>query len=139
MLRLIFVAVLLATPAIGETIMQCGGSKGWAYYFAGPSTGEPDMGWVEDGISAGGVALTREGDILDLLIKDSIGLVSVTGEGATVSLIDAYGDYITVLVSYPQGSKELYTFDVGRRKLSWSQHRFGFATDKVQTFLADCQ
>ena len=133
------ISSLLGLPANAETIIQCGGSEGWAYYFGDTSINEKDEGWMQDGISKGGIALTREGNDLDILMKDAVGMMSVKGEGASVSLVDAYGDFVTVLVSYPQGSKEMYTFDIKRKKVSWSQHKFGLLFDKASTMIADCQ
>ena len=132
-------SLLIVLPASAETIIQCGSSGGWAYYFGDTNIEQKDEGWMQDGISKGGIALTREGNDLDILMKDSIGMMSVKGEGATVQLVDAYGAFITVLVSYPQGSKEMYTFDIERKKVSWSQHKFGVMFDKVSTMIADCQ
>ena len=140
MLRYIpIISLLFALPASAETIIQCGGSAGWAYYFGDITAQQKDEGWMQDGISKGGIALTREGNDLDILMKDSVGMMSVKGEGATVQLVDAYGAFITVLVNYPQGSKEIYTFDIERKKVSWSQHKFGVMFDKVTTMIADCQ
>ena len=65
-------------------------------------------------------------------------MYSVTSDGAHVHLVDAYADFVMVLVDYPEGSKELYTFDFGRRKLVWSQHKFGVMFDKAQTMISDC-
>lgn len=125
-------------PANGQTIIECEGSFGKAFYFAdSPETGE-EVGWVDDGITDGSVVLVRNGDALDIIMRDAVGTISATAEGATVILLDVRDPFIEVLVSYPQGAKELYTFDMKERRLAWSQHKFGVAFDKAATFLAEC-
>jgi hypothetical protein len=103
----------------------------------GPDPNEP-TGWVDDGISAGSVVLVRNGDALDIIVRDAVGTMSATAEGATVALLEVRDPFIEVLVSYSQGAKELYTFDMEARSLVWSQHKFGVMFNKASTFLADC-
>ena len=125
-------------PAHGQTIIECEGSFGKAFYFSdSPETGD-EVGWVDDGITDGSVVLVRNGDALDIIIRDAVGRISATAEGANVILLDVRDPFIEVLVSYPQGAKELYTFDMKERRLAWSQHKFGVAFDKAATFLAEC-
>ncbi len=127
-----------AGPISAQTIIECSGSAGKAYYFDNdPQTDEP-TGWVDDGISAGSVVLVRNGEALDIIIRDAFGTMSASAEGATVVLLEFRDPFIEVLVSYSQGAKELYTFDLQARRLIWSQHKFGVMFDKAHTFLADC-
>ena len=127
-----------ALPAKGQTIIECEGSFGKAFYYDdSPETGE-QVGWVDDGITDGSVVLVRSGDALDIILRDTVGTISATAEGATVILLEVRDPFIEVLVSYPQGAKELYTFDLQERRLAWSQHKFGVMFDKAATFLADC-
>lgn len=140
MLKALRLAVLLALPgqAPAETIVDCGASKGWAFYpDIDSETGKP-FGWVEDGITAGGVALVREGEDFDIIIRDAIGMMSARSEGGNVTVLDVHDSAIDVLVAYPAGAKELFTFDLSARRLFWTQHKVGVAFDKVAAFVADC-
>jgi hypothetical protein len=138
-LALALCASVLAGEGCAQTIIECSGSAGKAYYFdIEPQTGEP-TGWIDDGISDGSVVFVRNGDAFDIIIRDAIGTISATAEGARVSVIDVRDPFVEVLVSYPQGPKELYTFDLKERRLVWSQHKFGVMFDKASTFVAECK
>jgi hypothetical protein len=129
---------LLCFPAQAETFFSCGSSVGRSFYPLGPFTTEADAGWIEDGISDGAVALVSEGSEVDVLIKDAVGMMSARSQGANVTLLRVEGDFATVLVEYPLGPIELYTFDGSRGLVYWSQHKFGVMIDKAGTFVAVC-
>ena len=65
-------------------------------------------------------------------------MISAVAEGGSVTVLDMHGRAIDVLVAYPQGAKELYTFDMAAKRVFWSQHKVGIALDKVAAFVADC-
>ena len=90
-------------------------------------------------MTAGAIALTRDGDEIDILMKDAVGLWSARADSGIVVPLDADQDYISVLVLHPKGAKELFTFDLKRKKLVWSQHKFGVSFDKGMTLIADCR
>lgn len=136
---LALVAAMSAGPGAAQTIIECSGSAGKAIYFDYESQTGAQKGWVDDGIANGSVALVRSGDSFDILIKDAIGIISARAEGAAVTIIDVHDPFVEVLVSYPQGAKELYTFDMKERRVAWSQHKFGVLFDKAGTFVADCK
>jgi hypothetical protein len=127
-----------AGSAVAETMISCGGSEGKGYYFQGPMLPASEAGWRDDAITGGGIAFVSTGDRFDILIKDALGMISATSQGAHVQVIDIYDAFVTVLVNYPKGSKELYTFDFTRGKVAWSQHRFGVTFDKAHTMVANC-
>lgn len=133
--------LVVATASSAEStqfFINCGASKGWAYYF--PNALGVAEGWTEDGISKGAFTLTvDENGKADMLVKDAAGMMSMTAEGFNVSIVDVSGSYITVLANYPGAAKEMYTFDVAGKKAVWSQHKFGMPIDKAQTMIADCQ
>lgn len=129
----------LFTRAYAETIVSCGETNGQAYYFETPLLNDGDVGWTDDGISDGAIALVRSGEEWDILTKDSIGMISASSQGAGVYFVDAYGAFITLLVNYPSGSKELYTFDLQRNQVTWSQHKFGVTFDKAHTMIGTCE
>lgn len=128
-----------AGPGIAQTIIECSGSAGKAFYFdIDPQTGKP-TGWVDDGISNGSVVLVVNDNSVDIIIKDAVSTFSARADGATVTLLEVRDPFVEILVSYPQGAKELYTFDVKERRLVWSQHKFGVLFDKASTFISECK
>ena len=128
-----------ASPTLGETVIECGGSQGKGFYFdADPQTGK-QVGWIDDGMKDGSIVFVTDGNAFDIIIKDAIGTISATAEGATVTVIDVHNPFVDVLVSYPQGAKELYTFDLVERRVAWSQHKFGVLFDKVSSLVSDCK
>jgi hypothetical protein len=129
------VTILFSNAALAQTIADCGASSGKAFYFDQPDA----QGWMDDGISSGVIALVKDGANVDILVKDRIGTISARSQGATVTLLDVVDPFITVLVDYPGGSKELYTFDTKRRVVAWTQHKFGVMFDKVQAMVAQCK
>lgn len=130
---------LSSMAAQSQTLIECEAGKGWAYYSnIEPETGKP-TGWVEDGITGGSITLVRDGDEFDLLIRDTIGTISARAEGAQIVLLGFRATYLEVLASYPQGAKEIYTFDFAAKQLVWSQHKFGVLYDKAHTFVAACR
>ena len=119
--------------AHAEILIACGETSGKSLLLGSSE------GWADDRITEGSIILTQgENGNLDIMIKDSLGWISAIGSGSQVQLVDAYEGYVTVLVNYVGGSKELYTFDFNRRMVFWSQHKFGVLFDKVQTFTGDC-
>jgi hypothetical protein len=107
------------------------------YFDDDPQTGE-QVGWIDDSITDGSIVFAQTGNSFDIIIRDAIGTISATAEGATVTVLDVHDPFVDVLVSYPQGPKELYSFDLKERRLAWSQHKFGVLFDKASTFIADC-
>jgi hypothetical protein len=137
-LSVVFFSVPVAAVN-AQTIIECSGSTGKAFFFGNdPQTGD-QIGWIDDGISDGSVALIRNGDTFDVIQKDAIGIISAAAEGATVAVIDVHEPFVDVLVSYPQGAKELYTFDLVGKRVTWTQHKFGVLFDKASTYIADCK
>lgn len=132
-------SLLLPGSVCAQTIIECGGSSGKSFYFGDdPKTGA-QIGWVDDGIGDGSIALVRNAEAFDIIQKDALGIISAVADGATVAVIDVHDPFVEVLVSYPQGAKELYTFDLVAKRLTWSQHKFGVLFDKASTFNADCR
>jgi len=130
---------VFSPQAWGETIIECDGGQGKAFYYDNdPETGA-QIGWIDDDMTDGAIVLVINGDSADIIIKDAIGTISASAEGATVTVLDVHEPFVDVLVAYPQGPKELYTFDLDLRRVAWSQHKFGVMFDKAQTFVADCK
>lgn len=128
----------LPNMAIGETFITCGGSFGKSFFFASPLLPEEVDKWEDDAISNGSIGLVGDGENLDIIMRDAVGIVSARASGAKVTLIDSQNNVATVLVDYTGGAKELYSFDFNRRQLAWSQHKFGHFFDKAGTFISKC-
>lgn len=131
--------LLFAASGNSETLTSCGGTAGKAYFFESPLLDANDVGWTDDRLSDGAIALVRQGGKFDILSKDALGMISARSQGAEVYFIDAYQDFITILVNYPGGSKEIYTFDFERSRVTWSQHKFGVFFDKAHTMVGECE
>ena len=71
--------------------VQCGESKGWAYYFAGGLVPDDMDGFTEDGISGGKTTLVvnekGEGDVLSTDASGQLG--SAKEQGGQVISLDA--------------------------------------------------
>lgn len=93
---------------------------------------------MDDGIPDGSVVRVRNGDALGNIMRDAVGTISATAEGTTVTVLDVRDPFIDVLVSYPPGAKEHYTFDIEERRLAWSQHRHSVMFQTAATLLAEC-
>ncbi|RWR04165.1 hypothetical protein [Paenirhodobacter populi] len=133
------VAGLGCHEAQAQTVFSCGASSGYAFYPKAPLNDEDT--WTQDGMSQGLIQLVLVNEQPDILLRDANGMMSSRAEGADVTVLNIRGNegYVTVLVAYPQGAQEIYTFDSGRKKVFWTQHKFGFPIDKVAAFIADCQ
>lgn len=131
-------ASLILMPASAETVISCGGTFGKAYYFPNTLLESSEAGWTDDALSNGAIALAREGEIFDILVKDALGMISARSQGAEVNVLDAHQSFVTVLVNYLGGSKEIYTFDFEQNRVTWSQHKFGVLFDKAHTMIGDC-
>ena len=135
---LTFVLVGWGGGASSETLFSCGSSEGWSRYPENSFISEEHAGWSEDAVSDGSIALTWDGVGADILVKDVAGMMSSRSEGAEVTVLAVDEPFVTVLVQYPKGSIELYTFDSERRTVHWSQHKFGVMIDKAASFFANC-
>ena len=135
----IIITAACTLPAKSQSLFDCSASSGKGYYLESSLLPEEKASWKDDGVSEGGIALVRQGDTIDILIKDIVGVGSVKADGAEVVLVDAYEGFVTVLVNYLGGSKELYTFDSSRKMVFWSQHKFGVMFDKSATYIANCR
>lgn len=134
-------ALLLASNAYADTqiLFECGGSSGYAFYPPSIFVEDPNGEWLEDSISKGRIQLVKNGDELDLLHLDAMGLTSARSYNAEISVLDITGKHLTVLVNYEGGAKEMYTYDPQGHSLYWSQHKFGVMIDKVASFTSDCR
>ena len=125
----------IKSKAEGETIIECGSSDGRAYYLASPLIPEAEAGWSNDDIPDGKIALTAgDGDEIDLLLMDSVGLKSARSYGATIAPIGIGESTVTVMVRYSSAVLEVYSFNLVNRSVYWTQHKMEQAVSKVAAF-----
>ncbi|MBT4007624.1 MAG: hypothetical protein HOF05_11285 [Rhodospirillales bacterium] len=133
------VLALLTVPVAAETMITCGASEGYAYYLPQGLTGKVKAGWEKDKVSIGSIALTKNGNKVDILFKDVLGhLKSASSNGAKVTLLGFEAPNATVLASYKETMVEIYTFDLKGKNLVWSQHKYGTLLNKGATYFAKC-
>ncbi len=141
MKKIALLAVLLwaEQPALGQTVITCGASKGYAYFLEQGLIDKSKSGWTTDQLSAGFFALDRKGDKFDILYRDATEqLKSATSEGARIFLLGENAPNLTVLVVYSEVF-EIYTFDLQAKVAVWSHHKTGPITAKAATYQAKCQ
>jgi len=140
----IFLALLISLAAAASNAesvsIQCGASKGWAYYFAGGLVPEDMEGFTEDGISEGKTTLVinDEGEA-DILFVDASGQLGSAKEqgGKVLSMGAANG--LNWLTLYPDGTMENYALNLTSMKVAIWRNTVGNETvAKNNLFIADC-
>lgn len=126
-------------PALAGTWITCGPVNGQAYILPQGLAAQQQFGWQQDGTSSGYTILVRNGDKLDILYKDAIGIHSASANGGKVSILGMDGPNITVGVIYKGASVELYTFDFQDKIMVRSVHKYGAAINKAGTYKASCR
>jgi hypothetical protein len=58
------------------------------FYFDDDSQTGKQVGWIDDSITDGSIMFVQTGKACDIIIRDSIGTISATAEGATVTVLD---------------------------------------------------
>lgn len=146
-MRTFITAMLIGTCglAFGQEVATCIAPAGKAFYhFAGNLT-KDQAGWRDDTISKGVFTLNRVGkDAFDVLFIDGFGKpISSTVDGGLVRLLGRSANSITVLVYYPKGTTEIYSFfkeKDGRNRFSLLQNRSGdeVTFPKSSLMVGDC-
>jgi hypothetical protein len=99
-------------------------------------------GFQKDGISGGktSVVLTEDTSF-DILFIDASGAIkSAVAQGAIVAPMSK-GDngIISLLMIYPAELIEIYSYDINRKKLLLTQHKYdGIIARKASMFESDC-
>ena len=137
---LIKTSLIITSNAYAQTLLTCDAPKGKGYYYQGPLISKKLAGWGDDGISKGSFSLIKNKEKFDILYKDTSGkLVSSTADGGLVVLLGNNMKNYSFLVSYPNVTAELFTFNIKNKKLAYSQHKYGSAImDKRVLFVANC-
>lgn len=135
----VLAVLLISTQSSARTLITCGASQGYSYYFAGKLIPKDKSGWVKDGFSKGKIALTLSGKTVDILFSDATGMKSASSNGAKVVTLDTSKSSVTVLVLYPKETAEIYTFNLVKKFVLWSQQKYGNSIQKGAMFVASCQ
>lgn len=137
-----FLGIFLCTQASSETIISCGESSGYSYFFEGGLIPKNSAGnWEKDRIKGGGISLVDAGEELDLLYKDaSSRLVSTRADGGQVIMLGSHDGIINILVIYPNITSEFFTFDTKNKVFVSSTHKYGnLGIRKVSSMSGLCQ
>jgi len=140
-LLLVALLSLSATVSKAETVsVQCGESKGWAYYFAGGLVPDDMEGFTEDGITGGKTTLVvndeGEGDVLFVDATGQLG--SAKEQGGKVIALDA-SNGLNWLLLYPDGTMENYALNLASMKVAiWRNTVGNENVAKNNLFIADC-
>lgn len=74
----------LPAPAHSEILTRCGASSGTAYYMPGGAVPSSKAGWIRDGIENGEIALSVNGQEVDIIFRDARGVQSARAQGGKV-------------------------------------------------------
>ena len=137
-IALISMISLFTNTISAQTIADCGGLKGKAYYYSGGSVSE---GWKEDGFSGkrGIRILHKEGEQYDIFYGTPPNGKSVLQYGGMVSLATKNNNIYQVLAIDPIGLLELYLFDLNTKTMTLSQHSTRLPEIKTGTYIAKCK
>jgi hypothetical protein len=99
-------------------------------------------GFQKDGISGAktSVVVTQENGF-DILFIDAMGKIkSAVAQGAKVApLSNGDNGIISLLMIYPAEHIEIYSYDINRKKLLLTQHKYdGIIARKASMFESDC-
>lgn len=112
-MKLIAAILLVASPTcFSADIASCSAPEGKSYYPEIGITAKENTGWKDDKITQGITKLVKlSKDTYDIVYVDfRQEIISATQEGATVFRLSSGPDVVSVLVVYPAGSAEIYTF-----------------------------
>lgn len=128
---------LTAGPSLAQVMFSCGASSGYSYFLAGPLVEPSAEGWQEDGISAGGIELIRDGDDYDIIYTDAVGGRSAKADGGRIIAFEADAG-ILVIAAYPNVI-ETFQFNQTSKKVAWTQNKAHPSSRKIAAFVSDCQ
>ena len=131
---------IFSNSSYANTLLTCDAPKGKGYFYEGVMIPKNQAGWSDDGMSKGSFSLIKNKNKFDILYKDASGaLVSSTADGGMVVPLGNNKINFTFLVSYPNITAELFTFNIVKKKLAFSQHKYGSSMmDKRVLFVANC-
>ena len=109
---LLLLGMLVSSISFAADIAACSNPSGKAYYPYLGLVPKVKSGWVDDGIKGGLTKITvNEQGKYDVLFLDTQKeVISATSDGATVLLFAKGEKSFGILVLYPKGVVETYTF-----------------------------
>ena len=136
---------LTALTAYSQQIATCRAPAGKVYYHFDGLVNEARAGWSDDKISGGVISLSKiNEDAFDILYIDTQNKpISSTQDGAIVRLLRRGPNILTLLVFYPLGTTEIYSFfkeKDGRYRFSMMQNKTGAGAmiPKSSLMVGDC-
>ena len=127
-------------------VTRCGAAAGRGYFLEGGGITSKDSGWQNESISKGQTLLVLTGpNSYDIVFTDATGrTISSREDGATIIVIGAVADRLTLLVNYPEMNVETLMFvldTAGKGSVTFSQARYGEAAPfrKHSLLYAQCR
>ncbi len=139
---LITVGLLASQGVNADVIAECGGSKGYAYFYPAPLVKEADAGFTEDAISKGSFSIVTIEDKFDVIFTDTSGSTqSSLSQGASVIPIGSVPDEgrIVVLVNYPDRTVEIYSYHKFSNTLTLLQHKYNTIVPSSKLLVSSCR
>jgi hypothetical protein len=126
---IVLLALLASTETMAQEIATCRNPSGKAFFHFAGLVPKDKAGWDDDKISNGVITLTKIGpDAYDILYVDVNNKpVSSTQDGGFVRMVQKSSDNLTLLVFYPAGTTEIYSFF----KEKDGKHRYTHMQSKV--------
>jgi len=137
---------LLASQGVNAAVIaECGGSKGYAYYYPGPFIKKGQTGFTEDAISKGSFSIVTIEDKFDVLFTDASGSTqSSLSQGAKVipvgsEPVEDGGGRLVVLVNYPNATVEIYSYHIPSKTLTLLQHKYKGPITSSKLLVSNCK
>lgn len=149
---------LLASPGVSaDVIAECGGSKGYTYFYPGPMVPENKVGFTESGKSDGSTSIVAIEDKFDVIFTDATGFTqSSLAHGASVVLVGhniawlpskvtpalgvhSTGGFLVLIVTYPNKTAEIYSYHALSETLTLLQHKYDGIFTSSNLMVYSCQ
>ena len=126
-----------------QTLTECGGSDGYAYYFSGGAVPAKESGLRPDGVTGGRIILNYIDKEFDVITKNAFGATSSVKQSGAQIIPMASGDgLIGVMAAYPTGVLETYVFQLDSRgdgAVAWTVPRTNIQVNKLSLMKAQCR
>lgn len=136
------VGMLTSQEANAGVFAECGGSKGYAYFYPGPFAKEGDTGFSEDAISKGSFSIVSIEDRFDVIFTDASGSIqSSLSQGATVIPVGSVREEgrLVILVNYPKSTIEIYSYHGLSKTLTLLQHKYSGIISSSKLLVSRCK
>lgn len=135
---------LLASNACAETLANCSGESGQAYYPESTLVKGKEAGFVKDDVTNGLTTLTfNDRGEFDVLFKDSSGKIQSSRDGNGVVELIAFGDdNITIIIRYLFETTEIFDFyKLPNKKIEYSHtvvKPYNTLLPKAAVYIGEC-